>query len=324
MIRTVLFVLALFLYGFTQTVNITGIIFNQADTPVEGMVVLLKHNQISDTTDENGAFHLLKNATTVSKNKHFFSECISITGDRLSILPGVRGTDITFELFSLNGAKLFSINDLKIGQGISVSRYLKTSKMHIGIIRIAGRTYKFNMIKMGNKVVSRNIIDRVSPSLCKTGQIDGDTLSFVRKGVVEFEKYKTELVDEINVKLDLVPLEVIDLAVKEEGRYPDEVGRDLKIYPYAISNYLQKTGSGVHDYEAWCSEFVSWAYKAAGYELSGEYNEQWMIGGSIQLRSWFQEKAEFVDREDTGVGRILFQLRVITCDTIMTLVVIVA
>ena len=93
-------------------------------------------------------------------------------------------------------------------------------------------------------------------------------LSFVRRGDAEFEMFKAELVDDINVRLDLVLCEVIDLAVKKEGRYPDEVGKDLKTYPYANSYYLQKTGSGVHDYEAWCSEFVSWVYKAAGYELS--------------------------------------------------------
>ncbi|HLV32297.1 MAG TPA: CHAP domain-containing protein [Chitinispirillaceae bacterium] len=300
MVKTLLFVTALFIYGFTQTVNVTGTIVNQADTPVEGIIVLLKHNQISDTTDENGAFHLLKNATTVLKNRRLFSEYLTITGDRLSILPDVRGRDITFELFSLNGVKLFSSNDLKPGQDISVSRYLKTSKMHIGLIRIAGQTYKFTMIKMGNKVVSRDMTDNSSQCFCRTGQIKGDTLSFVRRGDVEFEMFKTELVDDINVKLDLVPWEVIDLAVKEEGRYPDEVGKDLKTYPYAISNYLQKIGSGVHDYEAWCSEFVSWAYKATGYELSGGYGERWMLGGSIQLRNWFQKNAEFVDRENRG------------------------
>lgn len=299
MVKTILFLVSICLYGFTQTVNITGTVVNQADNPVEGMIVTLKFNQITDTTDENGAFHLLKNPVSISSEVRSLSELISINGNRLSIKHNFYSKDITFELFALNGVKLFSISDLKPGQDISVSRYLKTSKMHIALISIADQTYQFTMIKLGNnKIVYRDMTHRNTTSFFKSGQNGGDTLSFIRRGDIEYEVFKTELIDDIAVKLDLVPWEAVELAEKEEGRYPDEVGQELEKYPGAISNYLQKTGNGVHDYEAWCSEFVSWTYKAAGYDLSGGYQNSWMLRGSTQLRSWFNENAEFVNREN--------------------------
>jgi hypothetical protein len=56
--------------------------------------------------------------------------------------------------------------------------------------------------------------------------------------------------------------EMMSIAIYEEGRWPDDVGKDLGRHPYDLGRYLDPG-------QAWCSEFVSWAYQAAGYPLTG-------------------------------------------------------
>ncbi|MBD3345041.1 MAG: CHAP domain-containing protein [Chitinivibrionales bacterium] len=63
--------------------------------------------------------------------------------------------------------------------------------------------------------------------------------------------------------------------------------------PGPIVEFLDKTGDGPHDYEAWCSEFVCWAYKASGYPLETS-SGGWMIGGSSSLRAWFEARDRWV------------------------------
>ncbi|MGD8780203.1 MAG: PKD domain-containing protein [Ignavibacteria bacterium] len=79
--------------------------------------------------------------------------------------------------------------------------------------------------------------------------------------------------------------EIVDVAMKELGRGPNEVGKDVSYYPYNIDLYLDTD-------EAWCSEFVSWCYKVGGCPFTGN----WMISGSKSLRSWFRSLRDFVDR----------------------------
>jgi len=91
--------------------------------------------------------------------------------------------------------------------------------------------------------------------------------------------------------------QIVAIAVAENGRYPDEVGVDLTYYPYDIKRYLVKTGTNEHDYEAWCSEFVAWAYRAADSPFTGGYEEGgWMLKGSYPIRSWFIDNREFIDK----------------------------
>ncbi len=81
--------------------------------------------------------------------------------------------------------------------------------------------------------------------------------------------------------------QIVALAVAEENRGPSAVGQDLTGYPGKLSSYLSAG-------EAWCSEFVSWVYKAAGYPLSGGSQGGWMIKDSVSLRTWFQKQSEWV------------------------------
>lgn len=82
---------------------------------------------------------------------------------------------------------------------------------------------------------------------------------------------------------------IVSVAMAEEGRGPNAVGQDLTVYPYKLSDYL---ASG----EAWCSEFVSWVYKAAGQPFTGGSEGGWMLKGSTQIRSWFQNNKTFVQK----------------------------
>ena len=85
---------------------------------------------------------------------------------------------------------------------------------------------------------------------------------------------------------------IVQIAVHEEGRGPNEVGQDLGYYPYDLGRYLY---SG----EAWCSEFVSWAYCAAGYRFTGGQEGGWMLKSSQQIRSWFINNKRFVNKSDS-------------------------
>ncbi len=80
---------------------------------------------------------------------------------------------------------------------------------------------------------------------------------------------------------------ILSVAAHEEGRGPNDVGDDLGRYPYDLGRYLEPD-------EAWCSEFVSWVYKVAGYPLTGGHEGGWMILTSESLRSWFQKNSTYI------------------------------
>ena len=84
---------------------------------------------------------------------------------------------------------------------------------------------------------------------------------------------------------------IVDVAVAEQGRGPDEVGQDLGRYPFALGNYLEPG-------EAWCSEFVAWTYEVAGHPFTGGSEGGWMLSGSTTIRSWFQDNRTFVSQTD--------------------------
>jgi hypothetical protein len=92
--------------------------------------------------------------------------------------------------------------------------------------------------------------------------------------------------------------QIISIATSEFGRYPDEVGKGLGWYPYELSRYISKTGTNIHDYEAWCSEFVSWTYAAAGYPFAKGSQGGWMFSGNQQIKSWFAANRRFISKND--------------------------
>ncbi len=93
----------------------------------------------------------------------------------------------------------------------------------------------------------------------------------------------------LTLRADSPAAKILAVATREEGRGPDNVGKDLGRYPYDLGRYLDPG-------EAWCSEFVSWAYKVAGYPLTGGRQGGWMVESSTSLRKWFQNNSEYVSR----------------------------
>jgi hypothetical protein len=83
--------------------------------------------------------------------------------------------------------------------------------------------------------------------------------------------------------------EIVAIAVYEEGRGPNEVGQDLGYYPYDLGRYLDPG-------EAWCSEFVSWVYKVAGYPLTGGSEGGWMLVSSYVLKDWYQARGLWIQK----------------------------
>ena len=73
---------------------------------------------------------------------------------------------------------------------------------------------------------------------------------------------------------------IVTIAAAQDRRGPREVGRDLVAYPFALGRYLDRG-------EWWCTDFVSWVYRAAGLSLSGGAEDGWLIGNNFALRAWF-------------------------------------
>lgn len=85
--------------------------------------------------------------------------------------------------------------------------------------------------------------------------------------------------------------DIVAIAVAEDGRGPEDVGKEINEYPYDLGRYLS-------DGEWWCSEFVSWVYKVAGLPFSGGSQGGWMLRGNTGVRSWFQKKSLWIGRDD--------------------------
>ena len=89
---------------------------------------------------------------------------------------------------------------------------------------------------------------------------------------------------------DTIGERIVLIAMAENGRGPEEVGKDLEEYPYDLARHIPE-GS------AWCSEFLAWAAKAAGCPYTGGYIDGWMITGNTWMREWYQENGKFIDRD---------------------------
>jgi hypothetical protein len=48
--------------------------------------------------------------------------------------------------------------------------------------------------------------------------------------------------------------------------------------------------------EAWCADFVSYAYWRAGQPLTGGLSGGWRIAGALALRGWFVERGWWTER----------------------------
>ncbi len=46
----------------------------------------------------------------------------------------------------------------------------------------------------------------------------------------------------------------------------------------------------------WCSDFVSWVYRAAGVPFSGGYEGGWLLTNNLAIRHWFERRGWWVQK----------------------------
>ncbi len=80
---------------------------------------------------------------------------------------------------------------------------------------------------------------------------------------------------------------IVMIASAEGGRRMGAVGRDLAEYPGPLAQYV-KPG------DFWCSDFVSWVYRAAGVPFTGGYQGGWQLTNNYAMRRWFQRHGSWV------------------------------
>lgn len=83
---------------------------------------------------------------------------------------------------------------------------------------------------------------------------------------------------------------IVRLAVSEGGRRMGQVGQDRTTYPGRLIEHI-KVGA------LWCTDFVSWVYRAAGIPFTGGYDGGWHITNNYAVRAWFQRQDRWVGRE---------------------------
>jgi hypothetical protein len=173
------------------------------------------------------------------------------------------------------------------------------------MIRTGGGDYIVRQFENNRTITNHNQLANHRPR-------NLDTLRFVREVVIkeqvevvqEYSFVIDKWVDKFEVTLDMIPYGAVDFGVKEfraNRIWPDEVGDTLTAYPNAIRNYLDKTGSGPHDYEWWCSEYYSYALRVGECPLySSSSNPTWMIDGNTYLRTWFRNNSEYIYKNSIG------------------------
>jgi hypothetical protein len=82
---------------------------------------------------------------------------------------------------------------------------------------------------------------------------------------------------------------IVSVAEAQDGHGPFGVGGRVTAYPYQLSRYLTPN-------DLWCSDFISWVYRAAGAPLTGGANGGWLIEGNYGVRYWFSSRGRWLAR----------------------------
>ncbi|MCA9605961.1 MAG: CHAP domain-containing protein [Myxococcales bacterium] len=97
----------------------------------------------------------------------------------------------------------------------------------------------------------------------------------------------TPPVDPRAARSSSVGARIVSIASAEGGRMLHAVGRDLAEYPGRLSQYVKPGG-------LWCTDFVSWVFRAAGAPFSGGYQGGWHLTNNYAVRRWFQRSSRWV------------------------------
>jgi hypothetical protein len=312
MLRTTLVcALSLALSASAQKIDLRGVIINQASFPVEGLIVQLAEANIVDTTDSEGRFSLHANATAVVRNHAHRASPNHITfgPEHVEFTIEKPTTALQIRVFDASGSMIGQPLSTPLPAGhhrIPLQQLLPRSSasgMFIAELRCNDRIDRIPLLcsdgtvrAAGRQMPEMESFAQMAPSLARRSAATDearDTLIVVRYGNEELRAPIAKLEDSVMVALDLVPYEIVALAVDEKGEGPGGVGEKLKSYPHDLDRYLATN-------EAWCSEFVSWAYRATGYPFTAGYEDGgWMLKGSRQIKRWFELYARFVTSADS-------------------------
>ncbi|MBN1306921.1 MAG: CHAP domain-containing protein [Chitinispirillaceae bacterium] len=298
-----------------QHYQIQGTITNQADFPIKTLVVKLARAKHADTTDTSGAFLIEGDAITavaaaVPDPQRFTVPAFKENRFIFNVLSGTEHFSI--DLFTMRGEHIAAVFNAALGQGehsLSIGNNLSrfSSAMLIAVVKSEGSSYRYKLLKTGGSAFSCS--QKPQEVYCAAGRRFAgaaaapiDTLLILRKDSVEYTIPITGETGTFEIMLDLLPYEITEeVAANEVGRGSDSVGIEWKNqnrYPYDLWRYLM----GPED--AWCSEFLCWAYRCAGYPLGSDAGSttqpKWMIKGNTTIRSWFQNasnKHEWVGRD---------------------------
>jgi len=283
-------------YSF-DIVEVTGTVRNQAGVPAANLAVILEASGVADSTDESGAFELVRQPTFARLSHTDAILKPHIEGTRL-VFQAAGAGHLSVELFSLSGRKAAVLADKTVTQGqqsvLLDARRLSSSAMVL-VFRLGTEVMRWTLVNAGGRMLAKPLSAAAGEQETlqkRHGAEETDTLVIMRGDIVELKARISMPVDTLDILLDLVPYEVITCAYAEMGRGPDQVGQDLEHEPYDLGQYLEPG-------EAWCSEFASWAYKAAGYPFTNGYQIDWMLRGSTTIRSWFRIFSRFVTRDST-------------------------
>lgn len=307
--KTRIAVATVVLYAFVlsgQTIDLRGTVRNQAEEPVGDLTLTLANAGFTETTDTDGRFAFSGNITAVRHQASGFGspEPARLDGSQLVLSVRDGRQNVTVDLFTIKGSKVAGLvnGDLSAGEHripvVSMIPARISASMLIMVVRQGNLTTRLQLIKTGGRFCISAMRSTSSSGPKAYGKRSSDpfdevdTLIIERKDTVELRMAIASYEDTLSIQLDLIPWEVLELALSEEGNGPEEVGEDIDEYPFAISNFLAPN-------EAWCSEFVAWVYRATDYPLSGGSEDGgWMIRSSEGLKRWFQMNTRFVSHSD--------------------------
>lgn len=82
---------------------------------------------------------------------------------------------------------------------------------------------------------------------------------------------------------------IVAVALAEDGRELASVGVARGRYPGPLSTYVRSS-------DLWCSDFVSWVYRAADVPFTGGYEGGWMLTNNVAIRRWFARRGWWVEK----------------------------
>lgn len=85
---------------------------------------------------------------------------------------------------------------------------------------------------------------------------------------------------------------IVELALAQEGRDLAAVGAGRVEEPGPLSRWVRPGG-------LWCSDFVSWVFRAAGVPFSSGYGGGWLLTNNVAIRRWFVRRRAWVEHGST-------------------------